>query len=57
MVTCQVIEQQLRAEMKALSDAELASFAQAMGVDADELDERSDIENACVTLELKCFTH
>ena len=56
MITCQEVEQQLRAEMKALSDAELTSFARNMGVDPEELP-RDDIEEACVNLELVCFTH
>lgn len=60
-LTCEMVEQQLRNEMVALTLPELKRFAIDMGLESQELDEleddRDEIANACVMLELYAFTH
>jgi len=56
-MTCNQIEQQLRAQVAKLTLDQLKRFAVAMGVDVLDEETREDIVNNCVAAEQYAFTH
>lgn len=59
MITCAVVEKELRTEMSKLDKAALVLFALGMGVDNEAVvgASRSEIVEAAVAVELHAFVH
>lgn len=56
-LTCAQVEQELRSELSRLSTYHLFLEAKLMGVDASQYNTDAEIIEACVLIELHCFTH
>lgn len=56
-LTCAQVEQELRSELSKMPTHFLYVTAQKMGVDTSQLNSDKEIIDACVLVELHCFTH